>query len=109
MKLELHRSRRAAVSLALLVFLSLSIACSPSNSKVVGHWKSGHVTMDITKEGDNYIVKAVNPDAYAHWTFSGPYKDGRIVVGGQFGDVTYAQERDTVMWAGSEYTRADIK
>jgi hypothetical protein len=91
----------------MLVFLIVIISCSHSGSAIAGKWTSRNATLDISRDGDNYIIKANNPAGLLNGTFAGPYKDGRVTLGNSlFGDVTYSKDQDMIYFAGEQFKRA---
>jgi hypothetical protein len=63
--------------------------CGPD---LTGKWVSfpntpGRVYMNISQSGDTYVVKILNPDGLLNGAFSGPYKDGLIMIGTVVGNI----------------------
>ena len=100
------KSRKLFLVTFLAVFLSIVAACSHGGSEVVGHWKSPHATLNITKEGDQFFVKINNPSGLMDGTFAGPYKNGQIALGGIVGNLTYLKSQDKILLAGEEFSRS---
>ena len=102
------------MTLTLVLAVACSIALSGC-SKMGGQDFSGkcvskHVALDISRDGDSYIVKSSNPAGMGNGTFSGPYKDGQIVLGAPlFGNIRCSKEGDRLFWGGEEFHRVVAK
>lgn len=92
-------------SVAVLALALTYLSCSAVGDHLAGHWVGTHVTLDISKSGENYIIKAKNPDGLFNGTFAGQYKEGKINLGSLIGDLVYSREKDEIFLAGDELKR----
>jgi len=101
--------------MTLIILLAAAWLVTPGCSQIdgpnfSGKWQSAHVTLEIARNGENYIVKASNPAGLANGTFAAPYKDGQIAIGAPMvGNITCSKEGDHLFWGGEEFSRVPAK
>jgi hypothetical protein len=83
------------------------INCGPD---LTGDWigvgpGAGQVFVNISQNGDTYIIQIRNPTGMASGVFSGPYKDGMIVIGSMVGNIA-VQPNGTLSFAGITLVRS---
>jgi len=85
------------------VFLITSCSDS-SGEKFIGKWKSEQgFRIDITRDGEVYILKFL--DFSERYTFT--FSDGMLKGSGIAGDITYGKENNHIYFAGKEYEKTN--
>jgi hypothetical protein len=104
-------SRRTAPSTitGLLVILSTIISgCSHSEKNATGFWATEGVILRISREGEHgeyYIVEWKEPGRIARGSFSGLFRDAKIISGDPTSDLTYSRGLDVLIWRGKTFYR----